>query len=49
MTMKGMISFNPHGCKLIAMLPNEEEIRKLIEKLKEYGIDIKVELLSRCG
>ena len=45
--MKGMISFN--SCKLIAMLSNEEEIRKLIDKLREYGIDIHIELLSRCG
>jgi len=47
--MKGMISFNPHTCKLTAMLHSEREIKRLITELQKLGIEVSVELLSRCG
>jgi len=47
--MKGMISFNPHSCKLIAMLRSETEVKRLITELQKLGIEVSIELLSRCG
>ena len=35
--------------KLTAMFPSEEDIQKIIKILKKYGLEVKVELLSRCG
>jgi len=47
--MKGMISFNPHTCKITAMLHSESEIKRLITQLRKLGVDVEIQLLSRCG
>jgi len=43
----GIVSIRDN--KLTAMLPSEKEVQKLLKTLKKYGLEVKVELLSRCG
>ena len=35
--------------KVTAMLPSGKDIQRLLKALKKYGVDVKIELLSRCG
>ena len=47
--MKGMITFNPHTCKITAMLHSESEIKRLLNELRKLGVEVELQLLSRCG